>query len=98
MSKNKKRSQSSSSAAKNRFQEEALADQKDRDRKRMDPVGRTLLLGDLVFLALCQVLDGKGLLSPAMNNLTTGLGVALLILALYFLFGKKNGAGGPRLK
>lgn len=98
MSKKKKRHPNSSTAAKNRAAEEALADKKDRDRKRMDPVGRTLLLGDLVFLAICQVLDNKGLLSQTMSNLTTGLSVVVLLLALYFVFGKKKGSEGPRLK
>lgn len=98
MSKHKKRHSASSAAAKNRASEEALADKKDRDRKRMDPTGRNLLLGDLVFLAICQILDDKGLLSSAMSNLTTVLGVILLLAALYFLFVKKGRPGGPTLK
>ena len=100
MSKKKtvKRHANSSAAAKHAADEARLADKKDRSKNRMDPTARTLMLGDLVFLAVCQMLYDNGMMSEWLSNATTVLGAILMIVALWLQFGggKKNGAG--RLK
>ena len=95
---NKKRHAASSAAVKRAADEAKLADRKDRERKRMDPIARTLLLGDLVFLAICQMLDKGGAMSETMANLTTIIGVILLFIALWLQFGGGRKNGGTRLK
>ncbi len=95
--KHKKRHSNSTATAKQRQEAAAIADQKDRDRKRMNPLARNLLLGDLVLMAACAMLEERGLLSPALNTITAIIGLALIPIALYFQFGKKNG-GSNRLK
>ncbi len=99
--KHKKRHSASAEAVKRQAVQDQIADQKDKERKRMDPAARLLLLGDLVFLAFLSILDRNGLLSPTLNAAGTGLGIVLLAAALYFQFGKKGrggGPSGPRLK
>ena len=90
----KKRHTQSSMNAKRRAVDEEIADRKDRDRKRMKPLARNLMLGDLVFLALSQILYEQELISTAISNGMTVLGAALFLLALYIQFG---GQSRPRL-
>lgn len=61
-----------------------------RGEKRMDPTARTLLLGDLVFLAVCQMLYQRGLLSEAVNMGSAAVGAVLLAAALYFQFWRRG--------
>ena len=97
--KSQKRHQNSSVSAKQRAAQEELADRKDRARKRMDPTARLLLLGDLVFLALFQILYSNGMLSENAYTATSLVGLAVLIAALWFQFGNHKGKhGGPRLR
>lgn len=96
--KHKKRHPNSTMTAKKRAEAEAIADQKDRARRRMNPVARNILLGDLVFLAACMWLEQLGLLSESMNAVTALIGLALIPIALYFQFVKKDGGGSNRLK
>lgn len=96
--KRKKRHSNAVMAAKQKAKAEAIADQKDRARKRMNPVARNILLGDLVFLAACIWLEQQGLLSQSMNAVTALIGAALIPVALYFQFVKKDGGGSNRLK
>ena len=77
---------------------EAIADQKDRARRRMNPVARNLLLGDVVFLAACIWLEKMGVLSSELNNITALIGAAIIPIALYFQFVKKDGGSAKRLK
>ena len=92
--KNKKRHSQSSMNAKKLAVEEEIADRKDRDRKRMKPAARNLLLGDLVFLAISQILYDQKLVSVTISNLMTLVGAALFLFALYIQFG---GNHRPRL-
>lgn len=93
MAKNKKRSRTA-----NQMRQERLAEEKDRNKKRMDPTARSLLLGDLVFLAVISMLDAAGILSDPVNALCTVIGAVLLVAALWFQFGRKrDGGAGPRL-
>ena len=94
--KNKKRQHSRTVELKRQQEQERLADEKDRAKKRMDPTARALLYGDLVFLALISLLEYYGLISPLVGGLCTILGVILLLAALWFQFGGKAGKG-PRL-
>lgn len=94
MSKNKKRHHNSSAAAKAQAREEIRADLKDRERKRMNPTARNLLLGNLVFLGACEWMAQKGLISDTVSGVCTILGVILLMAALYFQFGKGSRSGG----
>ena len=85
MKKRKKRPSTRPTARQQAAQDE-LADRMDRERKRMDPTARTLLLGDMVFLAVCQLLAQWDMLSDFVNLATTVLAVVLLLLALFFQF------------
>ena len=96
--KHKKRHSNSTMAAKKRANAEAIADQKDRARRRMNPVARNLLLGDVVFLAACIWLEKMGVLSSELNNITALIGAAIIPIALYFQFVKKDGGSAKRLK
>lgn len=96
--KHKKRHSNSTLNAKKRANAEAIADQKDRARRRMNPVARNLLLGDIVFLAACIWLEKLGVLSPELNAVTALIGAAMIPIALYFQFIKKDGGSAKRLK
>lgn len=87
----KKRHHSSTVAAKRRAEQEKIADEMDRARKRMDPTARTLLFGDLIYLAIVSLLDANHLLSEVVSAVATIIGVILLLIALWFQFGKKDG-------
>ncbi len=95
----KKRKHSPTVTAKRQAEQERIADEKDRARKRMDPTARSLLLIDLVFLAVISILDINQMLPPMLNAIATIVGVILLIAALWFQFGKKDkwGRSGPKL-
>ncbi|MCI9156928.1 MAG: hypothetical protein HFF44_08340 [Lawsonibacter sp.] len=97
----KKRQRSRTVEIKRQLEQEKLADEKARTGKRFDPTARALLLGDLVFLAVISLLDRGEVLSPTVSGVCTVIGAVLLIIALWFQFGKKkgqNGIGnGPRL-
>ena len=94
--KSKKRQRSRTVELKRQQEQEKLADEKDRAKKRMDPTARMLLYGDLVFLAFFSFLDYQGLVSDLAGGLCTVIGVILLLTALWFQFGRKAGKG-PRL-
>ena len=98
--KRKKRHPNSSAAMRERAEAARIADDKDRYRKRMNPVARSLLLGDLVFLAATAILEEKGIIPLGLSNFFAVIGAILLAVALYFQFVKKDGGakGGPRLK
>lgn len=97
--KNRKRSHSRTVELKRQMEQEKLADEKDRAKKRMDPTARALLYGDLIFLALSSLLYANGLLSDFASGLCTIAGVILLLIALWIQFGPKGGGfgKGPRL-
>ena len=86
----KKRKHSVTVTAKRQAEQERIADEKDRARKRMDPTARTLLLGDLVFLAAVSLLDANGMVSGPVNAISTIIGIVLLVAALWFQFRKKG--------
>lgn len=92
--KHKKRHSQAVMDAKRQANQAKLADEKDRARKRMNPVTRNLLFGDLVFLAACQMLYSQGMISDFVSGLCTLVGLGMLLLALYFQFVKKRD-GGP---
>ena len=89
--KHKKRHSQSTINAKRQANQAKLADEKDRMRKRMDPTARNLLLGDLVFLAICQLLYSNGIISETLSALSSIIGLILLVIALWFQFGNKRG-------
>lgn len=97
--KNKKRHSQATIDAKRQAAQNQLADEKDRSRKRMNPTARTLLLGNLVFLALVSWLAQQKVIPENIADLCAIPGVILLLVALWFQFGKKNqgGPGGPTL-
>lgn len=99
MKKNKKRQHSRTVELKRQQEQEKLANEKARNQKRMDPTARLLLYGDLVFLAVCSLLDYYELIPPPVSALGTILGIILLLAALWFQFRPKDdGFGkGPRL-
>lgn len=97
--KNKKRHANSSAAMRERAENARIADEKDRYRKRMNPIARSILLGDLVFLAIIALLEQHQTISPTLSGLATVIGALLIPVALYFQFVKKDaGTKGPRLK
>ena len=85
----KKRKHSATVTAKRQAEQERIADEKDRARKRMDPTARTLLLGDLVFLSIVMMMDRAGMLSEYVSAFCTAIGIVLLLAGLWFQFGKK---------
>lgn len=91
--KHKKRHSQSVMDAKRQAAQAQLADEKDRARKRMDPVARNLLFGDLIFLAVCQFLYTQGAISELFSSLATLVGIVMLLLALYFQFGRNRNGG-----
>ena len=97
--KNQKRRHSRAVELKRQVEQEKLAGEKDRAKKRMDPTARILLYCDLVFLAVCAVLETNHLISDLASGLFTIIGLVLLLLALWFQFGKKDSGTrqGPRL-
>lgn len=90
----KKRHSQSTANLKRQAVQEQIADEKERSRKRLDPTARTLLLGDLVFLALTELLYKGGVISEFASGCMTLIGIVLLVLALWFQFGP----GGRRLR
>ena len=95
MAKSKKKHKNSNPAVKRRELENTIADQKDRARRRMNPIARNILLGDLVYLSIIQLLDTNGILTETAANITTLIGALMIPVALYFQFVKGN---RPRLK
>lgn len=98
--KRKKRHPNSSAAARARAEANAIADQKDRARKRMNPVARNILFGDLVYLAFLMMLEEGGAITPQTSGWLTLIGALLIPVALYFQFGpgSRKSSGGTRLK
>ncbi len=92
--KHKKRHSQSTANLKRQAVQEQIADEKDRGRKRLNPTARTLLLGDLVFLAVTELLYRGEVISEFASGCMTLVGVVLLALALWFQFGP----GGRRLR
>jgi len=84
----KKRHHNSTVTAKKQAEAARIADEKDRNRKRMDPTARTLLLGDLVFLALVSMLDMAGMLPAPVSAICSLIGIALMFLGVWFQFGR----------
>lgn len=99
MAKNKKRQHSRTVDLKRQLEQEKIADEKSRAKNRWNPAGRALLWGDLVFLAAVSLLEMNGLIPEQAVGLCTIVGVVLLLIALWLLFGtKKRGFGrGPGL-
>lgn len=95
----KNRKRRHSRAVELKRQQEQENNDKSRNKKRLDPTARLLLYGDLVFLAVCSLLDHYELISAAVGGACTILGVILLLAALWFQFRPKgDGFGtGPRL-
>ena len=93
----KKRQHSPTVAAKRQAAQEKLAGERDRAKDRWDPTGRMLLYFDLVFLAAASLLYVNHLISDVISGLCTIIGLILLFLALWLLFGKKKGGPGPGL-
>ena len=91
--KHKKRHSQSTMNAKRQAAEAKLAEEKSRAKNRMDPTARSLLFGDLVFLAVCQLLYSNSMMSETVSLITTLIGFAMIVLALWFQFGKKKGGG-----
>ena len=91
----KKRHSQSTIETKRQVAQAKLADEKDRARKRMDPTARNLLLGDLVFLAICELLYRNGAISEAITSVCSIFGLLIMVIALWFQFGKKKDGEGP---
>ena len=94
----KKRQHSPTVMAKRQAEQERIADEVSRSRKRMNPLARNILLADLVILALAALLEHNGLITPVVSGAASIIGLGLMIVALWIQFGRKNsGGGGPRL-
>ena len=96
--KRKKRHANSSAAVRQRAENARIADEKDRYRKRMHPVARNILLGDLVFMAATAWLEQLGILPTTYSNFFAVIGALLIPVALYFQFIKKDAGASNRLK
>ena len=83
--KHKKRHSQDVMNAKRQAKESQMA--KERERNRMNPTARTLLLGDLVFLATVSLMDKTGMLSPTASGICTLIGIVMMVMALWYQFG-----------
>lgn len=92
----KKRTHSPAVAAKRAAEQEQIADEMAKSKNRMDPTARALMWSDLIFLAASALLYKNGLLSETLSNLATIIGAILILLALWFQFGRKR-RGGKKL-
>ncbi len=89
MAKNKKRQHSRTVEIKRQLEQEKLADEKkNRTKNRWNPTGRALLWGDLVLLSVATLLEHMGWVSEEAAGLATVMGVVLLLISLWLLFGK----------
>ena len=88
--KHKKRHSQDVMDAKRQANQAKLADERARMQKRMNPAARNLLLTNLVFLAIAQLLYDQGILSDLASSCCTILGIILLFVALWLQFGKKK--------
>lgn len=99
--KNNKRQHSRTVEMKRQMEQEKLANEKSRAKNRWNPAGRALLWGDLIFLAAASFLELNGWISGQVSILCTAIGVILLLIALWLLFGSRKNRGsfgkGPRL-
>lgn len=82
----KKRHSQSSMNAKKLAREEEIADYKDRDRKRLKPAARNIMLSDLVLLAATMMLENAEIITATVSSVLTLVGVGLLLIALYIQF------------
>ena len=97
MSKKKKRHSKPAPSARTRSEGATLADEKQRVGKRFKPAARNLLLLNLVFLAVVQLMYNKEIISDMVSGVCTLVGVILLFLALWIQFGGgPSGDGTPR--
>ena len=101
--KHKKRHSSTVSAARAKLRDEQLAEDKARYGNRMNPTARNLLLFDLAFLALSQLLYMNHVINDVISAVCSLAGIAMLVIALWFQFGDPSGgsrtsSGRPKLK
>ena len=62
--------------------------------KKADPLTRNILLSDLVMLAASMMLQEQGMIGETMATVVTVVGVIMLIVALYLLFGPQKRING----
>lgn len=62
--------------------------------KKADPLTRNILISDLVILAASMVLQENGMIGEGMATAVAIVGVILLIVALYLLFGPQKRING----
>ena len=93
--KHKKRHSSTVSAARAKLRDEQLAEDKARYGNRMNPTARNLLLFDLAFLALSQLLYMNHVINDVISAVCSLAGIAMLVIALWFQVRKKDSSGGP---
>lgn len=62
--------------------------------KKADPLTRNLLLCDLVILAASQMMLDQDMISQGMADFCGVVGIILLIIALYLLFGPQKRING----
>ena len=67
-----------------------LADERIQTEKKFNPMARTLLLLDLVFLAVLQLLFKNNLIPETVVNVGTLAGAALMFVGISLQFGKNN--------
>ena len=56
------------------------------DTKRMKPVVRSMVLGDLVFLAVFQLLDMQGMISEEISTFSAAVAAIVMIYAMVVQF------------
>ena len=94
MSKKKKRNSKPAPSSRTRSQGATLADEKAQSSKRFNPTARNILFGDLVLMAVAMLLTDNGLISDFVSGLLTIVGLILILVALWFQFGKKDISSG----
>lgn len=99
MSKKKKRHSGSAPSA--RPKGNAVPNERRGSTKRFNPAARNLLFLDLIILAGSMFLEGQGIISEMTSGVITLVGLGLLLLALWFQFGRRDEddpSRPPRLK
>ena len=94
MSKKKKHHPAPKSVGKSSARSEQVANYSSK-QKKLNPTARNLLLCNLVFLAVCQICDDRGLISKEFSAISSILGLVLIFVALGIQFksGDKKDTG-----
>lgn len=94
MSQKKRKKRNSNYSGYSGSRKDPMKLQQTSNNKKMDPLTRNILLSDLVILAASMMLQEHGLISETMASIVCVVGIIMLIVALYLLFGPQRRIDG----